>query len=111
MNRLLLDIRSARNVVPPLSPRRVGWLLAVLQANLKINATSSARLFLILPSFLPQPHHRHHYFLSQTHISSLPSAFSMLQLFYLLVSLGFAWVWGGGRDVVDCFVLCCIFST
>lgn len=75
MNRLLIDIPSARNVVPPLSPRQAGWLLPVLQANLKINATSSARLFLILSSFLPPPYDRHYYFLSQSHVSSLPSAF------------------------------------
>lgn len=86
---LLLDIPSARNILPQL-------LLCCLAP-----AGSLVRLkgnLLSTPSFHPHPHHRHHDSLSQScHNSLLLGAFPELWLFCLSVPLGFAWVESGAR--------------
>lgn len=102
MNRVLLDIPSAWNVVPP-TQVMAGWLLSVFQDNLKINVTSLARFFLILSPFSPTTLPLSPLF------SSLVSCYFSSQSFSYVVIILFAFLLGlcpsleEGRDMVGCF--------
>ena len=85
-----------------------GWLLSVFQDNLKINVTSLARFFLILPPFSPTtlPLSPLFSFLASCYFSSQKFYYVVIILFACL--LGLCPSLGEGRDMVGyfCFMLC-----